>query len=269
MLVYCVTASLRGAAQTDCALAPENADHRSIWMPRKSGLSVTGLLSEFDGLLLVPGWGGGDFSPNACARVGCLLLHKGNWHGKQLISQATVEQATQNAGIPNHSGLGWWVNRDPDGTHFWQSLPEDAFWGLGAQGQFLLVVPRLKLIVVRTGGPKSDHVRYEVEPFIVNPLMHAFAHNITAPYPQSPVIKLSSGRTKKLSRDARPEATTGRSRGEMMRFTQPYGDGNGFKPFVPEKLSLGFARVNGFPLEIAGENIRSSSGEQNDWVEHV
>jgi hypothetical protein len=55
----------------------------------------------------------------------------------------------------------------------------------------------------------------------------------------------------------------------MMRFTQPYGDGNGFEPFVPEKLSLGFARVNGFPLEIAGENIRSSSGEQNDWVEYT
>jgi len=49
----------------------------------------------------------------------------------------------------------------------------------------------------------------------------------------------------------------------------PYLDGNEFKPFVPPKKSPGVARLTGFPLEIAGENIRSSSGEQNDWVEYT
>lgn len=41
-----------------------------------------------------------------------------------------------------------------------------------------------------------------------------------------------------------------------------YGDGWGFEPAVPEKLSLGLARVYGDPPEIEGVNIRSSTAEQ-------
>ena len=41
-----------------------------------------------------------------------------------------------------------------------------------------------------------------------------------------------------------------------------YGDGNGFEPDIPEKLSLGFARVEGGPADFAGVNIRSATGEQ-------
>src|ERR687892_897572 len=77
---------------------------------------------------------------------------RGNRHGQQLISRATVEKATQNAGMPNHSGLGWWVNRKSDGTPVWPLVPGDAFWGLEAQGQFLLVVPRQRHLVARHRG---------------------------------------------------------------------------------------------------------------------
>ena len=41
-----------------------------------------------------------------------------------------------------------------------------------------------------------------------------------------------------------------------------YGDGRGFEPFIPEKLSLGFARVVGTPDDFTGINIRSATGEQ-------
>ena len=41
-----------------------------------------------------------------------------------------------------------------------------------------------------------------------------------------------------------------------------YGDGWGFNPRVPNKLSLGFARVDGQPDSFIGSNIRSSTGEQ-------
>jgi hypothetical protein len=40
-----------------------------------------------------------------------------------------------------------------------------------------------------------------------------------------------------------------------------YGDGNGFEPQTREKLSLGFARVEGGPNDFKGVNIRSPSGE--------
>lgn len=41
-----------------------------------------------------------------------------------------------------------------------------------------------------------------------------------------------------------------------------YGDGQGFDPKVPTKLSLGFAKVASAPPSITGTNIRSASGEQ-------
>ena len=40
-----------------------------------------------------------------------------------------------------------------------------------------------------------------------------------------------------------------------------YGDGNGFEPFVPEKLSLGFARITGLPPDFRGQNLRTASLE--------
>ena len=41
-----------------------------------------------------------------------------------------------------------------------------------------------------------------------------------------------------------------------------FGDGYGFEPKTPEKLSLGFARVSGAPSDFTGVNIRSTTGEQ-------
>jgi len=265
MLSYCLTASLRGAPQTDLRSLLKARVMDPIGVVAKEWSVGYGETTMVDGLPLVPSWGGGDFSPSACARVGLLLLHKGEWHRKQLISRATVQEATQNAGMPNHSGLGWWVNRKSDGTLFSPSLPVDAFWGLGAQGQFLLLVPSLSLIVLRTGGPmtKADDVTSEIATFVVNPLMESFAHNITAPYPPSPVIKnIEWADEKSIVRRAPGSDNWPITWGDDDTLYTAYGDGNGFKPFVPERLSLGFARVKGSPPEIAGENIRSSSGEQ-------
>ena len=55
-----------------------------------------------------------------------------------------------------------------------------------------------------------------------------------------------------------------------MRFTRHTSMGMTLSlSFPPQKKSPGVAWLTGFPLEIAGENIRSSSGEQNDWVEYT
>jgi CubicO group peptidase (beta-lactamase class C family) len=265
MLSYCLTASLQGAPQADLRSLLKARIIDPIGVTQKEWSVGYGKATILDGLPLVASWGGGDFSPNACARVGSLLLHKGNWHGKQLISRATVEEATQNADMPNHSGLGWWVNGKSDGTFLWPSVPSDAFWGLGAQGQFLLVVPSLNLIVVRMGGPmtEADDADAEIRAFVVEPLMQTFAHSVTAPYPPSPVIKAVKWADEKtIVRRARGSDNWPITWGDDDALYTAYGDGNGFKPFVPEKLSLGFARVKGSPVDIVGENIRSSSGEQ-------
>jgi hypothetical protein len=40
-----------------------------------------------------------------------------------------------------------------------------------------------------------------------------------------------------------------------------FGDGNGFEPFLPEKLSMGLAKITGDPPNLEGVNLRSATGE--------
>jgi hypothetical protein len=52
--------------------------------------------------------------------------------------------------------------------------------------------------------------------------------------------------------------------GDDDRLYTAYGDGRGFVPLVPEKLSLGLARITGSPPGIAPENLRSDIEGKGD-----
>jgi CubicO group peptidase (beta-lactamase class C family) len=70
--------------------------------------------------------------------------------------------------------MGWWSNREGA----WASVPRDAFAGAGADGQVVLVVPSLDLIVVRFGrrfDPGADHdVPWEdIDRYVFRPVMEA------------------------------------------------------------------------------------------------
>ena len=82
-----------------------------------------------DGLPLVATWGGGVYTPRATARLGRLVLHEGNWEGRQLLSKEAVRKVTGDAGLTGHCGLGWWSN----GGLRYPRLPRDAVWGAGAR----------------------------------------------------------------------------------------------------------------------------------------
>jgi hypothetical protein len=82
------------------------------------------------------------------------------------------------------------------------------------------------------------------------------------PSPASPVIK--------EVRWAAPETVVRKAKGsdnwpltwaEDDALYAAYGDGNGFEPFISEKLSLGFAKITGAPPDAHGENLRSPTGE--------
>ncbi len=262
MLAYCVTASLRGATHDGLRSLLKDRVMDRVGAPESEWSAGYGRTFSVDGLNMVANWGGGSYSANATARVGRLMLRKGNWDGKQLISPAVVKTATTHAGLPNHSGLGWWVNRNADGSRFWKAAPDDAFWGAGAGQQLLLVVPSLNLIVVRNGELMDQSLSFDegLEKWLVNPLMKTFS--ASPPYPPSKVIKGINWAPKEtIIRRAQGSDNWPMTWADDDNLYTAYGDGNGFDPKTPEKLSLGLAKIIGGPTDFSGVNIRSASIE--------
>lgn len=83
-----------------------------------------------------------------------------------------------------------------------------------------------------------------------------------APYPSSPVITgLRWAPKDTIIRKAKGCDNWPITWADDDQLYTAYGDGNGFPPRVPRKLSLGFARVTGGPGDFVGINIRSPTGE--------
>lgn len=266
MLAYCITTSLRGTADPDLRSLLEHRVMGAIDVPAREWSVGYGQTTRLDGLNLVATWGGGSYSANAAARVGRLMLRKGNWNGRQLIAPGVVEAVAKHAGLPSESGLGWWVNGRDDGSRVWKSAPADAFWGAGAGHQLLMVVPSLGLIVVRNGEllEKADDFNVCLEKFIVTPLMKACSVAAAAPYSPSPVIRQIDWAPKEsIIRLARDSDNWPLTWGDDDSLYTAWGDGTGFAPKTPKKLSLGLAKVLGSPPNITGINIRSASIEQS------
>lgn len=241
----------------------------------------TGYNKIFDtnGLQIVPGWGGAGFTANGIARIGRLMLNKGRWEGKQIIDSAIVEQLLRYNGIElpelQTSGtknwatkgggfaptLGWYCNHDG----VWEYLPRDAFGGAGAGNQMLMIIPSLKMIIVRFGESLvkdgTDETFFQdSEKRLFNPIMEAF---IEPPYPQSDLIKsVQFDPADSVIRLANGSDNWPITWGDDGNLYSAYGDGWGFEPQTDLKLSLGLVRIEGNPPNLKGENIRSVTGER-------
>lgn len=187
-LAYAVTASLQGTPHEDLRTLLRERIMRPIGVADEEWSIGYGETYNADGLPLVPNWGGGNFTPRAVARVGQLMLQRGNWEGRQLVQPDWVDRITAYAGTPlpprspgnpaPSMGLGWWTNHDG----VWPKVPRDAFMAAGAGQQVLLVVPSLDLIVVRNGREMSDPAEPEgfwrdIEKYLFNPVVAALTSN--------------------------------------------------------------------------------------------
>jgi CubicO group peptidase (beta-lactamase class C family) len=268
-LAYAVTASLRGAPQTDLRALLEARLLAPLGVPATDWSIGYNQPYIVDGLTLYANWGGGAFTPRATARIAQLMLHQGEWEGKRLFDRMLVGTMTSYAKMPVQkrtalspgpaSGLCWWLNYDG----VWPRIPRDAYVGAGAGQELLLVVPSLNLIVVRNGralGLTKSFWKDAVEQ-VFNPVV-ALARS-QAPYPASEVVdKISFGPESKIVRRAIDSDNWPITWGDDDAQYTSYGDGAGFEPFVDHKLSLGIAKVLGSPSAFQGINIRSPSGER-------
>lgn len=258
MLSYAVTAALKDAPQKDLRALLRDRVMRPIGVPDDEWSVGYGKPVTVDGLPVVASWGGGSYTARAVARVARLMLREGDWQGKQLVGVDAIRQTTRDAGTPGTCGMGWWSNNEGQVA----ALPTDAYWGAGAGHQVVLVVPSLKLIVVRQGEAFASKANYHdaLEASLFAPLMATLTSR--APYPPSKVITRIDWASKEtIVRQAKDSDNWPLTWGDDDHLYTAYGDGTGFPPKVPTKLSLGFARVEGGLGGFTGVNVRSSSGE--------
>lgn len=99
------------------------------------------------------------------ARIGELILTRGAWEGRSLVSEDYLEAATSPSQSLNPAyGLLWWLNGhalqpqpdEPGREVLAPAAPGDLVAAQGALGRKLYVVPSLELVVVRLGDATTD-----------------------------------------------------------------------------------------------------------------
>jgi CubicO group peptidase (beta-lactamase class C family) len=97
-----------------------------------------------------PGAGGIAVRATDMLRFAYLLLHQGNWAGRQLIPAKYIELCSRPSPYDPHApySLQFTVNTDGHVA----GAPRDAFFKSGAGGYGIYVVPSLDLVIWKIGG---------------------------------------------------------------------------------------------------------------------
>jgi hypothetical protein len=77
-----------------------------------------------------------------------MMLKKGNWKGKQIVSQKWVQESTKAQVSTGSYGYGyqWWRGKTIANNQI-----IDGFWAWGLGGQFIFVFPAMDLVVIFNG----------------------------------------------------------------------------------------------------------------------
>jgi CubicO group peptidase (beta-lactamase class C family) len=201
----------------------------------------------------------------ALARIGYLYLRGGRWKDRTILPPEFIQTATRPTELPApyaYYGLYWGSNAKgtlPD-------VPRDIYWALGLGDSILVVCPSLDLVAVRLG---TGNTQSQLPPFTdqwerkVGGLFARVARAVVDPSPRSPVIQgITWAPAATIVRQARDSDNWPVTWADDDYLYAAYGDGTGFPPKVPAKLSLGLARIEGNPDNAVGVNLRSPTGEQ-------
>ena len=194
----------------------------------------------------------------------------------------------------DHYGLLWWNNADAT----LERIPRDAFWSWGLYDSLIVVIPSLDIVVARAGKSwqRDWDGHYEVlrpffEPIVASvvtedkncaadpspdlpincavgwspdlPTSSTEGLQNLSPYPPSPAIQgIRWAPAPTITCKAKGSDNWPMTWGDDDQLYTAYGDGNGFEPFVKEKLSMGLARIRGAADDWRGTNLRSPDAER-------
>ncbi len=97
-------------------------------------------------------------TPRDWAAIGQFALDDGVWNGERLLPEGWMADSVTAIEVESEEdgyGAGWWVNQRVDGTLVEPTLPADAYFAEGHDGQWIVVVPSADLVVVRLGFSPS------------------------------------------------------------------------------------------------------------------
>ncbi|WP_445431899.1 serine hydrolase domain-containing protein [Chryseobacterium indoltheticum] len=105
------------------------------------------------------------------AKLGQLFLDDGKVGNEQILNLDFIEQMrTPTEKSDEIYGMGFWINNDNPIKHY---------YFLGLQGQYIIMIPEHKMVIVRTGSynnlPKTDRGRPDQVKFLVNETVKHFA----------------------------------------------------------------------------------------------
>jgi CubicO group peptidase (beta-lactamase class C family) len=95
--------------------------------------------------------------PRDWAKIGQLVLNRGTWNGKQIVSASWIDQSTAEHIETDKAAFGygyqWWIGRSPDrdGTVRWAAA-------LGFNSQKTIIIPALDMVVVFNAGRESRNM---------------------------------------------------------------------------------------------------------------
>jgi len=92
------------------------------------------------------------------ARLGQLMLQRGQWKGANLIDADWIDTATTPNKSTNERAYGYqfWLNQGDD-TLRWPGLPADAYAMQGNRAQVVMIVPSRRTVLVRLGWTASKY----------------------------------------------------------------------------------------------------------------
>ena len=129
-----------------------------------------------------------NLSTKDMAKVGQLMLNRGKWNGKQLISENWLKKIvtiiTPKDTVSKRRGLSKFKSPDFGYSYMWWTFDEfnenniykGSYSAHGSGGQFITIIPKLELVIAhktdfikKTNGKKTPrHIYYQIVDFIVN-----------------------------------------------------------------------------------------------------
>lgn len=127
--------------------------------------------------------GNAKMTPRDMAKFGYMVLNRGRWGKKQIVSQEWIRGSVEKHAISRFGwgyGYLWWV-----GETIINNQVIKAFWAAGNGGNYIFIIPRLDMVAVFTGGNYSNILEVQVFGMLINYLIPAIL-----PSPPKKIIKL-------------------------------------------------------------------------------